>query len=100
MKIWLSVFALLVLSKIQLHVHGEAQVPCFFIFGDSLADSGNNNLLPTEARANYQPYGVDYPSGTTGRFSNGRTSFDIIGFASLSLSLSLSRLHLDLYTTS
>jgi hypothetical protein len=98
MKIWLSVFALLVLSKIQLHVHGEAQVPCFFIFGDSLADSGNNNLLPTEARANYQPYGVDYPSGTTGRFSNGRTSFDIIGFASLSLSLS--RLHLDLYTTS
>jgi hypothetical protein len=31
----------------QLHVHGEPQVPCFFIFGDSLADNGNNNLLPT-----------------------------------------------------
>lgn len=90
MKIWLSVFALLVVSKIfQVDVHGVAppqpQVPCYFIFGDSLADNGNNNLLPTEARANYPPYGIDYPHGLTGRFTNGRTTVDIIGFASYSL---------------
>nr|WAU86965.1 birch protein [Betula platyphylla] len=83
MKIWLSVFALLVVSKIfQVDVHGVAppqpQVPCYFIFGDSLADNGNNNLLPTEARANYPPYGIDYPHGLTGRFTNGRTTVDII----------------------
>ncbi|KAK8959311.1 GDSL esterase/lipase [Platanthera guangdongensis] len=37
------------------------QVPCFFIFGDSLVDNGNNNGLLTLARANYMPYGVDFP---------------------------------------
>ncbi|XP_015876379.1 GDSL esterase/lipase At1g29670-like [Ziziphus jujuba] len=54
------------------------QVPCFFIFGDSLADSGNNNLLITLAKVNYQPYGIDFPHGPTGRFCNGRTTVDII----------------------
>ncbi|CAN6443567.1 unnamed protein product [Victoria cruziana] len=47
------------------------QVPCCFIFGDSLSDSGNNNHLPTLARADYRPYGIDFPQGPTGRFSNG-----------------------------
>ena len=84
-KIWMLIFALLVVSNMQLHVHGEPQVPCFFIFGDSLADNGNNNLLPTTARANYPPYGIDFPNGPTGRFTNGRTTVDIIGFPSFSL---------------
>lgn len=58
----------------------EPQVPCFFIFGDSLADNGNNNLLPTLAKVNYPPYGIDFhPALPTGRFSNGRTTVDIIG---------------------
>ncbi|KAK7245598.1 hypothetical protein RIF29_40445 [Crotalaria pallida] len=59
-------------------VHGEPQVPCLFIFGDSLSDSGNNNNLSTYAKANYKPYGIDFPTGPTGRFTNGRTSIDII----------------------
>lgn len=54
------------------------QVPCYFIFGDSLADSGNNNNLRTEAKVNYPPYGIDFSKGPTGRFSNGRTPVDII----------------------
>ncbi|CAI0418759.1 unnamed protein product [Linum tenue] len=49
----------------------EAQVPCFFIFGDSLVDNGNNNGMLTLARANYGPYGIDFPLGATGRFTNG-----------------------------
>ncbi|KAF3451367.1 hypothetical protein FNV43_RR07462 [Rhamnella rubrinervis] len=55
-------------------------VLCYFIFGDSLADAGNNNPLSTFAKANYPPYGIDFPKRTsTGRFCNGRTSADIIG---------------------
>ena len=63
----------------MIRVYGEKQVPCIFIFGDSLADNGNNNALVTKAKANYQPYGVDFPAGATGRFSNGRNAVDIIG---------------------
>ncbi|KAF8025462.1 hypothetical protein BT93_F2333 [Corymbia citriodora subsp. variegata] len=54
------------------------QVPCFFIFGDSLVDNGNNNQILTLARANYRPYGVDFPLGSTGRFTNGRTYVDAL----------------------
>lgn len=55
------------------------QVPGLFIFGDSLVDNGNNNGILTLARANYMPYGIDFPQGTTGRFTNGRTFVDILG---------------------
>lgn len=57
----------------------QRQVPCFFIFGDSLVDNGNNNGMVTLARANYRPYGIDFPGGTTGRFTNGRTYVDALG---------------------
>ena len=60
-------------------VSGTPQVPCFFIFGDSLSDSGNNNKLMTFAKANFLPYGVDFPDGPTGRFTNGKTAVDLIG---------------------
>ncbi|XP_057987472.1 GDSL esterase/lipase At1g33811 isoform X2 [Hevea brasiliensis] len=56
----------------------EPQVPCFFIFGDSLVDNGNNNRMLTLARANYMPYGIDFPQGATGRFTNGRTYVDAL----------------------
>lgn len=60
-------------------VDGAPQVPCYFIFGDSLADNGNNNDLATQAKANFLPYGIDYPDGPTGRFTNGRNYVDFIG---------------------
>ena len=60
-------------------VYGKPEVPCYFIFGDSLYDNGNNNDLDTVAKANYLPYGVDFRGGPTGRFTNGRTTTDIIG---------------------
>ena len=71
--------ALVVVLNLQLHVHGVPQVPCYFIFGDSLADNGNNNQLKSLARSNYLPYGIYLPSGPTGRFSNGKTIVDVIG---------------------
>jgi hypothetical protein len=55
------------------------QVPCYFVFGDSLVDNGNNNVIVSLARANYPPYGIDFAGGPTGRFSNGVTTVDVIG---------------------
>ncbi|XP_061957339.1 GDSL esterase/lipase At1g29660-like [Populus nigra] len=79
-KLHLSIFLLLIVTFCeQDHVHGEPKVPCYFIFGDSLVDSGNNNNLETIAKVNYPPYGIDFPGGPTGRFTNGRTIADIMG---------------------
>ena len=77
-KLLLLLLVLLV-SNLQHCVNGTQQVPCFFIFGDSVSDNGNNNNLVTKAKANYQPYGIDFPGGPTGRFTNGRNLVDIIG---------------------
>lgn len=56
-----------------------AEARAFFVFGDSLVDSGNNNYLVTSARADSPPYGIDYPTHRpTGRFSNGLNIPDII----------------------
>ncbi|KAA8519593.1 hypothetical protein F0562_013962 [Nyssa sinensis] len=59
-------------------VRGQPQVPCYFIFGDSIFDNGNNNGLLTMAKVNFPPYGIDFPDGPTGRFTNGRNMADII----------------------
>ncbi|KAL2341057.1 hypothetical protein Fmac_008997 [Flemingia macrophylla] len=75
-KPWL-VLSLLLLAANCARVHGESQVPCVFVFGDSLSDSGNNNNLPTFSKSNYWPYGIDFPKGPTGRFTNGP---ELLGF--------------------
>ncbi|KAH9310936.1 hypothetical protein KI387_025971, partial [Taxus chinensis] len=56
----------------------QAAAPAMVVFGDSLVDQGNNNYLPSIARCDYRPYGVDYPQGATGRFCNGRLISDFI----------------------
>ncbi|GAV64102.1 Lipase_GDSL domain-containing protein [Cephalotus follicularis] len=84
---FLLVFLLMTLSLVQ--GQGEdpsgaqvgrrrEMVPAMFIFGDSLIDNGNNNDLPSFAKANYLPYGIDFNGGPTGRFSNGYTMVDEI----------------------
>ncbi|XP_021825599.1 GDSL esterase/lipase At1g29660-like [Prunus avium] len=88
MKLLLVAIALSLVLNTQHFVQGkpqvrepqveEPQVPCFFIFGDSVSDNGNNNLLPTFAKVNYSPYGVDFPQGPTGRFCNGRNIVDVL----------------------
>ncbi|KAL7212723.1 hypothetical protein ACSBR2_015410 [Camellia fascicularis] len=79
LKIWFIVSLIPLVANLQHSVHATTEVPCLFIFGDSLADNGNNNYLATTAKANYQPYGIDFSDGPTGRFCNGRTISDIIG---------------------
>ncbi|MED6110864.1 hypothetical protein PIB30_046870 [Stylosanthes scabra] len=75
--------AAVVVVVVLLWWHGVAQVnsqriPALFIFGDSMADVGNNNFLRTLSRANFYPYGIDYQRGPTGRFSNGRSFIDFV----------------------
>ncbi|KAF2314628.1 hypothetical protein GH714_028049 [Hevea brasiliensis] len=77
-KSWWWVIAALFMVALQQIAEGYQQLPCYFIFGDSLADNGNNNFLDTLAKVNYAPYGIDFPFGPTGRFTNGRTTVDVI----------------------
>jgi hypothetical protein len=53
--------------------------PALFMFGDSLADAGNNNFIPKcAAHADFPPYGMSFHH-PTGRFTNGRTAFNFVG---------------------
>ena len=62
----------LVVVTLLINTKSVESARTFFVFGDSLVDSGNNNYLPTTARADSPPYGIDYPTRRpTGRFSNG-----------------------------
>ncbi|KAL1205166.1 GDSL esterase/lipase [Cardamine amara subsp. amara] len=74
---WCLVSMWVLLLGLGFKVKAEPQVPCYFIFGDSLVDNGNNNRLSSLARADYFPYGIDF-GGPTGRFSNGKTTVDEI----------------------
>lgn len=90
-RMWAVCVVVLVLNLgwCNIGARAEPQVPCYFIFGDSLVDNGNNNQLQSLARADYLPYGIDF-GGPTGRFSNGKTTVDVVGkLATLSLFISL-----------
>lgn len=78
-----TLFLYLQLLVLLASVHGtvgEPLTPAMFIFGDSLIDNGNNNFLPSIAKANYAPYGIDLGL-PTGRFCNGLTVVDYGGNA-------------------
>ncbi|KAL3723423.1 hypothetical protein ACJRO7_035588 [Eucalyptus globulus] len=73
---------LLVVIRLQTRVACSSSpgplAPALFVFGDSTFDSGNNNRLPTLAKANYLPYGDNFSGGVTGRFTNGRNIPDFL----------------------
>ncbi|KAK9268217.1 hypothetical protein L1049_010660 [Liquidambar formosana] len=77
-KWWVGCVVVVLVLNAQFGALAVPQVPCYFIFGDSLVDNGNNNNIASLARANYLPYGIDFPGGPTGRFSNGKTTVDVI----------------------
>ncbi|XP_009625753.1 GDSL esterase/lipase At5g22810 isoform X1 [Nicotiana tabacum] len=73
--------------KFLVMVNGQPSVPALFIFGDSVVDAGNNNYLKTIVKANFPPYGRDFPKHIpTGRFCNGKLASDFtaenLGFTS------------------
>ncbi|CAL1407259.1 unnamed protein product [Linum trigynum] len=58
------------------------EVPAVIVFGDSSVDAGNNNVISTLLKSNFQPYGRDFDGGRpTGRFSNGKIPPDYISQA-------------------
>ncbi|KAK3153472.1 hypothetical protein QOZ80_2BG0173770 [Eleusine coracana subsp. coracana] len=61
---------------------GGPKVPALIAFGDSIVDTGNNNHLLTIVRANFPPYGKDFPGHrSTGRFCDGKISVDFLASA-------------------
>ena len=57
----------------------DKKFPAILTFGDSTLDTGNNDFLETLFKANYKPYGKDFPGQVpTGRFSNGKLVSDIL----------------------
>lgn len=77
--LWVIVAIVFAAAAAVLPAARGQQVACYFVFGDSVFDNGNNNVLNTVAKVNYLPYGIDFPLGPTGRFSNGRNIPDVIG---------------------
>ncbi|MQL69902.1 hypothetical protein Taro_002201 [Colocasia esculenta] len=78
--------ALLMAAVLAPAADGQPLVPAVIVFGDSVADSGNNNGRLTIFKADFPPYGRDFPGHTpTGRFCNGKLVTDItvetLGFA-------------------
>jgi hypothetical protein len=59
---------------------GPLKFPALLAFGDSVADTGNNNYVRTIVRANFPPYGKDFAGHkATGRFCDGKVSVDFLG---------------------
>nr|AAM64323.1 anter-specific proline-rich protein APG precursor, putative [Arabidopsis thaliana] len=53
--------------------------PAIFAFGDSILDTGNNDYILTLIKANFLPYGMNFPDKVpTGRFCNGKIPSDFI----------------------
>lgn len=71
------------LTQILIHfAKTGAKVPAIIVFGDSSVDAGNNNVISTLLKSNFEPYGRDFFGGRpTGRFSNGRIPPDFISEA-------------------
>ncbi|KAH9312739.1 hypothetical protein KI387_027774, partial [Taxus chinensis] len=66
-------------NGVRVGVEAAPYAPAMFVFGDSLADAGNNNFIPgCTVRANFTPYGISFFPRPTGRFTNGRTVFDFV----------------------
>ncbi|XP_068649235.1 GDSL esterase/lipase At1g29670-like [Aristolochia californica] len=76
--LFLSLSLLLCASTCE-KVGKEEEFKGMFVFGSSLLDNGNNGYTRMTAKASYLPYGIDFPVGTTGRFSNGKTIADWLG---------------------
>lgn len=80
------VASILPLLMMMTAASSEPLAPAMYVLGDSLFDSGNNNLLPTAAKANFPPYGMNFEGRrATGRFTDGKTVVDFIGMYVISI---------------
>lgn len=67
-------------SIIFIYEAQSSSVPALYVFGDSLVDVGNNNYINSSSyKSNFPHNGIDFPTGATGRFSNGKNAADFVG---------------------
>ncbi|KAF5205080.1 GDSL esterase/lipase [Thalictrum thalictroides] len=85
--LFVSIICLHSLLVVKGHSSSSPLAPALYVFGDSFSDSGNNNFFQTRARENYKPYGIDFPDGATGRFTNGKTFVDFIAAPTICASI-------------
>lgn len=79
MKTRAYVFLYFATAPLLLSAMTDGAPVAMFVFGDSLVDTGNNNHIPSIARANFPPNGIDYPTHkATGRFCNGKIISDLL----------------------
>ncbi|KAG6635006.1 GDSL esterase/lipase 7-like [Carya illinoinensis] len=58
-------------------VESQAKIaPALYTFGDSTVVSWNDVVLNTPGKANYPPYGIDFPTRPNARVTNGATISD------------------------
>ncbi|KAF3788770.1 GDSL esterase/lipase [Nymphaea thermarum] len=57
---------------------GKWNVPAMFVFGDSVVDGGNVVFVYPNCSTATLPYGIDFPTGPTGRFTNGKNPGDFL----------------------
>lgn len=70
---------LLFLLTMQSTSQSSSNFTAIFSFGDSFLDTGTNDYLPTQFKADHPPYGLDFPGrAATGRFSNGLMITDLL----------------------
>ncbi|XP_050375399.1 GDSL esterase/lipase EXL3-like [Argentina anserina] len=80
-----ALFPVIVVTSIICHsaaaltLPRNVTIPALIVWGDSIVDPGNNNVVNTIAKCNFDPYGMDFNGGVpTGRFSDGRVPSDLI----------------------
>lgn len=74
------ILALLFTPSTCHNIKHASKIKGMFVFGSSLVDNGNNNFLPNSlAKADFFPYGIDFPLGSSGRFTNSENVVDILG---------------------
>lgn len=74
------IFFVFLVAIALFRAHGQPMVPALNIFGDSVVDVGNNNNRLSLVKANFAPYGRDFPNHkATGRFCNGKLAIDFTG---------------------
>ncbi|KAK9283227.1 hypothetical protein L1049_011463 [Liquidambar formosana] len=77
--IFFTFFSLSSLLSLPLLTTANPSTTAIYAFGDSLADSGNNNHIPTLFRSDHPPYGRDFPGHVpSGRFSDGKLATDFL----------------------
>lgn len=72
---------IIILTRCHANATNEtiSMFPAILVFGDSTVDTGNNNYIKTYIRADFPPYGCNFPGrNATGRFSNGKLIPDFI----------------------